>query len=198
MANGMFRGVPSGLVVTSGGNDMGHVGIAKAGEHCGFGYEEAAKLNPRLIYAVASGYGETGPLAQMAGQDWVKNVWAASKKWGFGVEGGYFQGGVVKGIYAGITASYSTDGMLDFLGDSVLSFKAGASANNWQPFKFVTEGLHEGIFSDWGTLKYRNGNSSQPYIEFTSSTEYVAHMMRNVITIPAALAYVAWGACNGF
>lgn len=137
-------------------------------------------------------------IAQMAGQDWVKNVWAASKKWGFGVEGGYFQGGVVKGIYAGITASYSTDGMLDFLGDSVLSFKAGASANNWQPFKFVTEGLHEGIFSDWGTLKYRNGNSSQPYIEFTSSTEYVAHMMRNVITIPAALAYVAWGACNGF
>ncbi|MFO0665339.1 MAG: myxococcus cysteine-rich repeat containing protein [Polyangiaceae bacterium] len=137
-------------------------------------------------------------LGQMAGEEWVKNFWAASKKWGFGVNGGYFEGGGVKGIYAGITASYSTQGMLDFLGESKLSTNAGVSANHWQPLKVVTEALHEGIFTPWGTLKYRNGDTDMPYIEFTSSTEYTAHMMRNVITIPAALAYVAWGVCNGF
>lgn len=40
-------------------------------ERLGFGYEAMAKLNPRLIYAAASGFGETGPLAGMAGQDFL-------------------------------------------------------------------------------------------------------------------------------
>jgi crotonobetainyl-CoA:carnitine CoA-transferase CaiB-like acyl-CoA transferase len=40
-------------------------------ERLGFGYEELAKVNPRLIYAAASGFGENGPLAEMAGQDFV-------------------------------------------------------------------------------------------------------------------------------
>lgn len=38
-------------------------------ERLGFGYEVLAKTNPRLIYAAASGFGETGPMANMAGQD---------------------------------------------------------------------------------------------------------------------------------
>lgn len=38
-------------------------------EKLGLGYEELKTINPRLIYAAASGYGETGPLAGMAGQD---------------------------------------------------------------------------------------------------------------------------------
>lgn len=38
-------------------------------EKLGFGYEALKAINPRLIYAAASGYGETGPLAEMAGQD---------------------------------------------------------------------------------------------------------------------------------
>lgn len=38
-------------------------------ERLGLGYEELKTINPRLIYAAASGYGETGPLAEMAGQD---------------------------------------------------------------------------------------------------------------------------------
>ncbi|WP_019197690.1 CaiB/BaiF CoA transferase family protein [Afipia birgiae] len=40
-------------------------------ERLGFGYEELSEINPRLIYAAASGFGETGPLAEMAGQDLV-------------------------------------------------------------------------------------------------------------------------------
>ena len=38
-------------------------------DRLGFGYEVLAKTNPRLIYAAASGFGETGPMADMAGQD---------------------------------------------------------------------------------------------------------------------------------
>lgn len=38
-------------------------------ERLGFGYEAMAEINPRLVYAAASGFGETGPLAEMAGQD---------------------------------------------------------------------------------------------------------------------------------
>lgn len=40
-------------------------------ERLGFGYDAIAKINPRLIYAAASGFGETGPMAEMAGQDLV-------------------------------------------------------------------------------------------------------------------------------
>jgi crotonobetainyl-CoA:carnitine CoA-transferase CaiB-like acyl-CoA transferase len=38
-------------------------------ERMGFGYEAMAKLNPRLIYAVGTGYGLTGPYAHKGGQD---------------------------------------------------------------------------------------------------------------------------------
>jgi crotonobetainyl-CoA:carnitine CoA-transferase CaiB-like acyl-CoA transferase len=40
-------------------------------ERLGFGYEAMAQVNPRLIYAAASGFGESGPLAEMAGQDFL-------------------------------------------------------------------------------------------------------------------------------
>ena len=40
-------------------------------ERLGFGYEAMAPVNPRLIYASASGFGEIGPLAEMAGQDFL-------------------------------------------------------------------------------------------------------------------------------
>jgi crotonobetainyl-CoA:carnitine CoA-transferase CaiB-like acyl-CoA transferase len=38
-------------------------------ERMGFGYEALAKLNPRLIYAVGTGYGLTGPYVHKGGQD---------------------------------------------------------------------------------------------------------------------------------
>ena len=40
-------------------------------ERLGFGYEALEAINPRLVYAAASGFGETGPLAGMAGQDFL-------------------------------------------------------------------------------------------------------------------------------
>lgn len=38
-------------------------------ERLGLGYEQVHQLNPRLVYATGSGYGETGPLAHKGGQD---------------------------------------------------------------------------------------------------------------------------------
>lgn len=38
-------------------------------EKCGLGYEDAKKINPRIIYATISGYGNTGPWKGRPGQD---------------------------------------------------------------------------------------------------------------------------------
>jgi formyl-CoA transferase len=38
-------------------------------ERLGFGYEELSKLNPRLVYAVGTGFGLTGPYSHKGGQD---------------------------------------------------------------------------------------------------------------------------------
>jgi len=40
-------------------------------ERLGFGYEALSKICPKLIYAVATGYGETGPLATFGGQEMI-------------------------------------------------------------------------------------------------------------------------------
>ena len=38
-------------------------------ERLGLGYEDCRKLNPRIVYAVGTGFGETGPYAHKGGQD---------------------------------------------------------------------------------------------------------------------------------
>lgn len=38
-------------------------------DRMGLGFEDCARLNPRLIYAVGTGFGETGPYAYKGGQD---------------------------------------------------------------------------------------------------------------------------------
>jgi crotonobetainyl-CoA:carnitine CoA-transferase CaiB-like acyl-CoA transferase len=38
-------------------------------ERIGLGYDEVAKLNPKLIYSIVTGYGATGPWADLPGQD---------------------------------------------------------------------------------------------------------------------------------
>lgn len=38
-------------------------------DRLGFGYEDVSKLNPRLIYASVSGFGQSGPYSQRAGYD---------------------------------------------------------------------------------------------------------------------------------
>ena len=38
-------------------------------ERMGFGYEEFSRINPRIIYAVGTGFGLTGPYAHKGGQD---------------------------------------------------------------------------------------------------------------------------------
>ncbi len=38
-------------------------------ERLGLGYEDCRKINPRIVYAVGTGFGETGPYAHKGGQD---------------------------------------------------------------------------------------------------------------------------------
>ena len=38
-------------------------------ERMGLGYEDCAKLAPRIVYAVGTGFGESGPYAHKGGQD---------------------------------------------------------------------------------------------------------------------------------
>jgi crotonobetainyl-CoA:carnitine CoA-transferase CaiB-like acyl-CoA transferase len=38
-------------------------------ERIGLGYDEAAKLNPKIVYGIVTGYGATGPWAELPGQD---------------------------------------------------------------------------------------------------------------------------------
>ena len=38
-------------------------------ERIGLGYERVSALNPRLVYAVVSGYGTEGPWRDLLGQD---------------------------------------------------------------------------------------------------------------------------------
>jgi crotonobetainyl-CoA:carnitine CoA-transferase CaiB-like acyl-CoA transferase len=40
-------------------------------ERLGLGYDDCVKLNPTIIYAVGTGYGETGPHAHKGGQDFL-------------------------------------------------------------------------------------------------------------------------------
>lgn len=40
-------------------------------DRLGFGYDELAKINPRLVYASSSGFGQTGPLAQYPAYDTI-------------------------------------------------------------------------------------------------------------------------------
>ncbi|HJO80898.1 MAG TPA: CaiB/BaiF CoA-transferase family protein [SAR202 cluster bacterium] len=43
-------------------------------ERMGFGYEELKKINPRIIWSVASGWGQTGPYEKRIGQDLVSQA----------------------------------------------------------------------------------------------------------------------------
>jgi len=38
-------------------------------ERIGLGYDEVARLNPKLVYGIVTGYGSTGPWADLPGQD---------------------------------------------------------------------------------------------------------------------------------
>jgi formyl-CoA transferase len=40
-------------------------------ERLGYGYEQVRALNPRIVYAVGSGFGLSGPLVHKGGQDWL-------------------------------------------------------------------------------------------------------------------------------
>ena len=59
----IFRRLASGTDVVVEGFRPGVV------DRLGVGYEQVREINPRAIYCSVSGYGQTGPYAQMAGHD---------------------------------------------------------------------------------------------------------------------------------
>lgn len=56
-------------------------------ERLGFGYEDLAEINPRLIYATTNGFGETGPMAHKGGQDMVAQSLGGLAMLGAGADG---------------------------------------------------------------------------------------------------------------
>lgn len=47
-------------------------------ERLGLGYEESSALNPRLIYALGTGFGTTGPYVDKGGQDMLAQAYSGS------------------------------------------------------------------------------------------------------------------------
>ncbi|ULN30011.1 CoA transferase [Mycolicibacterium smegmatis] len=45
-------------------------------ERMGFGYEECKQLNPRIVWASGTGFGETGPYAHKGGQDAIAQAYS--------------------------------------------------------------------------------------------------------------------------
>ena len=69
-------------------------------ERLGLGYEDCRKLNPRIIYAVGTGFGETGPNAHKGGQDVLAQAMS-------GVMARRADAGLPLSIYATALADYT-------------------------------------------------------------------------------------------
>jgi len=69
-------------------------------ERLGLGYEDCQRLNPRIIYAVGTGYGETGPYAHKGGQDVLAQAMS-------GVMARRADGGLPLSIYPTALADYT-------------------------------------------------------------------------------------------
>jgi formyl-CoA transferase len=47
-------------------------------EKLGYGYEQVREINPRLVYAMGTGFGPSGPYQSKGGQDWLAQAMAGS------------------------------------------------------------------------------------------------------------------------
>lgn len=47
-------------------------------EKLGYGYEQVREMNPRLVYAMGTGFGPSGPYRTKGGQDWLAQAMAGS------------------------------------------------------------------------------------------------------------------------
>ncbi|HEV2439322.1 MAG TPA: CoA transferase [bacterium] len=47
-------------------------------EKLGYGYEQVREMNPRLVYAMGTGFGPSGPYVSKGGQDWLAQAMAGS------------------------------------------------------------------------------------------------------------------------
>lgn len=92
-------------------------------ERLGFDYESVAKINPRLVYASISGYGEEGPWVGRPGQDLL----AQSRSGLMWLNGDDGQGPVPVGLAVGdmLAGAAAAQGILAFLVRRGVSGKGG-------------------------------------------------------------------------
>jgi crotonobetainyl-CoA:carnitine CoA-transferase CaiB-like acyl-CoA transferase len=114
----------------------------------GFDYQSASQINPRLIYASASGWGQDGPLARAPGLDIMAQARAGLMSITGNVGGDPVKLGVpmcdlVCGLYialatlAALTARHDT-GSGQFIDVSL--FEAGVAFTVWEAARYFTNG----------------------------------------------------------
>lgn len=118
----------------------------------GAGYEEVRKVNPGLIYASASGWGQTGPLAHLAGLD----IMAQARSGLMSVNGSPGAGPAKVGVpicdlvcalYLALAVTAALhERTVTGLGQrlDVSLFEAGVSLGVWEAAKYFATGEHGG------------------------------------------------------
>ncbi|HLY22246.1 MAG TPA: CoA transferase [bacterium] len=70
------RGIMERLV--RGADVLVHNFRPGAMEKLGYGYDQVREMNPRIVYAMGSGFGPSGPYQLKGGQDWIAQAMAGS------------------------------------------------------------------------------------------------------------------------
>jgi len=70
------RGIMERLV--RGADVLVHNFRPGAMEKLGYGYDQVREMNPRVVYAMGSGFGPSGPYQLKGGQDWIAQAMAGS------------------------------------------------------------------------------------------------------------------------
>ncbi|KPC98799.1 Formyl-coenzyme A transferase [Geobacillus sp. BCO2] len=77
------------------------------------GYESLSRLNPRLIYCSITGFGETGPLAPLAGYDYIIQAMSGWMSINGTVDTGPLKVGVaVTDVFTGLYAAIAVEAAL--------------------------------------------------------------------------------------
>lgn len=171
-------------------------------DRLGLGYQDVHALNPKLVYAGVSGYGEAGPWVGMPGQDLLAQA-LSGVTWLNGHEG---DGPVPLGLSIGdmLAGHVLTEGILAALvrrgmtGEGALVQTSLLEALIDLQFELLTTYLNDGHRAP-ARAGFRNANAylAAPYGLYPTADGYLALAMMplaqlaEVLPLPALLAYDA-------